>query len=549
MGILSGSRRRVATTITVGTLAVSGLAVGINAGVASAHHPIVAAGSPVCLDEETGTWSATFTATSDDPGRGKEWSGTGDHSWDWTNESNSQSWNVTSTSDSVTQSVSASWRPDGGTGIAGSATAYKPSDCVPPPPQCPDGSNPGDLNGDGSADENDCGYVPPEVIEVPAIPESVDPCGDFNAYWIVPNDTDVFDWEEDAEGNLTVTILTPNTTFVGGVTTHNFGQVPDSGEACEPPPSDGALAVTGSGDCAAEEVTFVVSSDSDTLDVVFTYTVDGVAGAAGIPAGQGSTSITVPAQPGQSVLFDITAAQWGYPGAVGYDPDGAGTSTSVPTDCVPTPARIFEVTPTPECQNGAPVLVVTVAWEGAEEDTDASFALYGNFLPEIGEAHVLVGTSGERTLTYTETTDRDGMPITQWTISGTISFFGPTGAAEQSAPEQSVVIPTDCDEQPPTDACPDVPGNQPPGTDCSPRSRRSTPARMFRATSRSAPTAVRIRGRQRPRPTRRSTPARTWMASSQPVPTAPRGAAGDAADHGDASSRPGPARDALMHEA
>lgn len=36
-------------------------------------------------------------------------------------------------------------------------------DCTPPPPvaQCPDGTSPGDLNGDGVADAKDCGYTPP----------------------------------------------------------------------------------------------------------------------------------------------------------------------------------------------------------------------------------------------------------------------------------------------------------------------------------------------------------------------------------------------------
>lgn len=50
----------------------------------------------------------------------------------------------------------------------------------PPPVQCPDGTNPGDVDGDGDADAADCDYVPPPTDECPNIPGNQPPGTDCN---------------------------------------------------------------------------------------------------------------------------------------------------------------------------------------------------------------------------------------------------------------------------------------------------------------------------------------------------------------------------------
>lgn len=87
-----------------------------------------------------------------------------------------------------------------------------------PPEECV----PEDYNGE----EPGCGEPPEEGEElaVPAAPEMLDPCDAGNASWVEPADTEVLDWTLDDEGNLSVTILTPDTVFTGtDSNTHSFG--------------------------------------------------------------------------------------------------------------------------------------------------------------------------------------------------------------------------------------------------------------------------------------------------------------------------------------
>jgi|GEM_PF-6311088 len=71
-----------------------------------------------------------------------------------------------------------------------------------------------DLNCDGTNPDITIVAVPPQ------------PSDDGAGNWIVPEDTDVFDWNQDDEGNLTVTIVADGTTFPDGSTTKSYGQAP-----------------------------------------------------------------------------------------------------------------------------------------------------------------------------------------------------------------------------------------------------------------------------------------------------------------------------------
>ena len=53
---------------------------------------------------------------------------------------------------------------------------------------------------------------PPTVIELPATPEVLDPCGTGNATWVLPEDTDVLDWTLSPNGLLFVNTI-GNVTF------------------------------------------------------------------------------------------------------------------------------------------------------------------------------------------------------------------------------------------------------------------------------------------------------------------------------------------------
>ncbi|HEY1085985.1 MAG TPA: hypothetical protein VGE34_04655 [Candidatus Saccharimonadales bacterium] len=83
-----------------------------------------------------------------------------------------------------------------------------PAGCevVPPVNQCPDGTNPGDLNGDGVANEADCGYVPPSAptMTVTALneascsvqtPEVRATISDTGSLGIQPKGGDAVDWQ------------------------------------------------------------------------------------------------------------------------------------------------------------------------------------------------------------------------------------------------------------------------------------------------------------------------------------------------------------------
>ena len=74
---------------------------------------------------------------------------------------------------------------------------------------------------------------------VPAKPAPADPCGLANATWVLPNNTDTVTWSINADNHLIATAVS-GYEFAPGVTTHDFGLAPDSGELCitalpEPP--------------------------------------------------------------------------------------------------------------------------------------------------------------------------------------------------------------------------------------------------------------------------------------------------------------------------
>ena len=93
-----------------------------------------------------------------------------------------------------------------------------------------------------------------EQLEIPAEPGVKDPCGEGNAKWVVPDDSDTLDWTL-TDGVLTVEILAPDTVFEGtDDTTYSFGEAEESntdecdvkGEQEHPQPAARDVEVTGS---------------------------------------------------------------------------------------------------------------------------------------------------------------------------------------------------------------------------------------------------------------------------------------------------------------
>lgn len=79
---------------------------------------------------------------------------------------------------------------------------------------------------------NDC-PAPQGPKEIPLpMPESMDPCGLDNAYWVVPEDTDQIEWKLNNKDELVAKTL-DGYVFVGGDTKINFGPAVDSGEECD----------------------------------------------------------------------------------------------------------------------------------------------------------------------------------------------------------------------------------------------------------------------------------------------------------------------------
>lgn len=73
----------------------------------------------------------------------------------------------------------------------------------------------------------------PVVLAIPPRPQVEDPCGPTNALWELPADTSTLDWSL-VDGHALVTVVSPNTSFLGGGTTFDFGLAPDSARACAP---------------------------------------------------------------------------------------------------------------------------------------------------------------------------------------------------------------------------------------------------------------------------------------------------------------------------
>ncbi|MEO5950785.1 MAG: hypothetical protein ABIQ04_05035 [Candidatus Saccharimonadales bacterium] len=104
-------------------------------------------------------------------------------------------------------------------------------------------------------------------IDVPAQPDVTDPCGEHNATWILPADTDKVHWSIDSKGNAIATITAANTVFSDGLTSENYGIAPDSNEACPPVikkieiPSQASV----KDPCGPDNATWVVPADTDTI--------------------------------------------------------------------------------------------------------------------------------------------------------------------------------------------------------------------------------------------------------------------------------------------
>lgn len=71
----------------------------------------------------------------------------------------------------------------------------------------------------------------PCVIDIPATPGVNDPCGKYNARWIVPQDTAQIDWVLEHDGDLIAKAM-PGYIFSNWKTTVNFGRAIDSNKPC-----------------------------------------------------------------------------------------------------------------------------------------------------------------------------------------------------------------------------------------------------------------------------------------------------------------------------
>jgi hypothetical protein len=69
------------------------------------------------------------------------------------------------------------------------------------------------------------------VIAVPSTPATDDPCGSYNASWVVPSDTAQLDWSVNFFGWLSVQTKS-GYVFADGTTSHNYGYVTDSNTPC-----------------------------------------------------------------------------------------------------------------------------------------------------------------------------------------------------------------------------------------------------------------------------------------------------------------------------
>lgn len=72
-------------------------------------------------------------------------------------------------------------------------------------------------------------------LEIPASPDLIDECGTNNVIWATPADTELLDWQVDADGSLSATITAAGYTFTDGTMTHDYGKAVDSQRACPAP--------------------------------------------------------------------------------------------------------------------------------------------------------------------------------------------------------------------------------------------------------------------------------------------------------------------------
>lgn len=107
----------------------------------------------------------------------------------------------------------------------------------------------------------------PDEIPLPE-PEVLDPCGPYNAEWIVPEDTDVLEWTLTGDKRLVVDILVEDTVFADtGETSHDYGRAKETNkEECDsteeiPLPAPDVL-----DPCNPGNAEWVVPEDSEVLD-------------------------------------------------------------------------------------------------------------------------------------------------------------------------------------------------------------------------------------------------------------------------------------------
>ena len=111
----------------------------------------------------------------------------------------------------------------------------------------------------------DCG-----LIDVPAAPATVDPCGPDNVAWVeVPADTESIDWTLNQDGSLTATPISP-AYFPNEQTSVTFDLPADSGEVC------------------ATDTPTVLPSEATKSPTVLPTAVD--AGLAAVATGSGNSS-------------------------------------------------------------------------------------------------------------------------------------------------------------------------------------------------------------------------------------------------------------------
>jgi hypothetical protein len=330
----------------------------------------------------------------------------------------------------------------------------------------------------------------PCKVPIPAKPSYQDPCGPGNASWNVPADTESLDWTLEADGDLVVATK-PGYVFNDGTTSKNFGKAPDSGVKCTVPVPP---APSQNDPCGPNNASWNVPADS--ADYAWALRSDGhlvvtVKGDNTFPDGSTSKDyglptdsnepckVPVPATPDKTDPCGPNNAAWVKPADTasvvwviesdgdlvasttpGYAFEDGTTSKNfgkAPDSNEPCPDTEVPIPATPS-QND-PCGPNNASWNlpADTESVDWTLRPDGHLVAEAKPGYVF--EDGSKLKDFGLPTDAN-VPCTT----------PPPPPPTDACPEMPGTQPpgTVCVTPPPTDACPEVPGMQTPGTDCTP---------------------------------------------------------------------------------